>query len=138
MTTASEIKDLQRRVMTLETSGSGAGAPGLSAYQVAVNNGFVGTEAEYVAATLNPPGVARIQEFTIGDGINRVLLVNHGMGVIDPTVEFRLATITSGSPIVWAKIDYAPIDINSGNVVFNSLNPVPAAGSISVRFTASS
>lgn len=40
----------------LPVTGAGGGADGKSAYEVAVDNGFVGTEAEWLASLKGDPG----------------------------------------------------------------------------------
>lgn len=71
------------------TSGGPKGNPGidgLSAYQVAVNNGFVGTEAAWLASLQGINGIQGIQgiQGIPGDaGAPGITLVHHG---IDPNV----------------------------------------------------
>lgn len=52
------VQDLAERVSVLEGSTGGGlrGPAGPSAYEVAVENGFVGTEAEWLASLVGPPG----------------------------------------------------------------------------------
>jgi autotransporter adhesin len=50
------LDGLLGRVEALEDLPPGGGAPGLSAYEVAVNNGFVGTQTEWLASLVGAPG----------------------------------------------------------------------------------
>jgi hypothetical protein len=48
--------NVDARLTALEGGGGGAGADGASAYEVAVANGFVGTEVEWLASLVGPAG----------------------------------------------------------------------------------
>jgi hypothetical protein len=48
--------NVDARLAALEGGGSGSGADGASAYEVAVANGFVGTEVEWLASLVGPAG----------------------------------------------------------------------------------
>jgi hypothetical protein len=48
--------DLQTQIDSLVANGGTAGADGKSAYQVAIDNGFVGTEAEWLLSLQGEPG----------------------------------------------------------------------------------
>lgn len=48
--------DTDWRIIDEDTGGGGGGADGASAYEVAVANGFVGTEAEWLLSLVGPPG----------------------------------------------------------------------------------
>lgn len=57
--TTYELADAEarERIAALE-QGGGAGANGKSAYEIAVMNGFVGTETQWLASLVGPPGPA--------------------------------------------------------------------------------
>jgi hypothetical protein len=48
--------NVDARLTALEGGGGGSGADGASAYEVAVANGFVGTEAAWLASLVGPAG----------------------------------------------------------------------------------
>lgn len=50
--------EARERIAALEQGGGGTGANGKSAYEVAVMNGFVGTEQEWLASLVGPQGPA--------------------------------------------------------------------------------
>jgi len=61
-----------------------AGADGLSAYEIAVNNGFVGTESEWLASLEGPQGIQGEQGPAGADGTDGNTVLN---GIVDPTTE---------------------------------------------------
>lgn len=56
------------------------GAPGDSAYQIALNNGFVGTEAEWLESLIGPQGAASTVPGPAGDDGRRGSLWYQGSG----------------------------------------------------------
>lgn len=67
------------------------GAAGISAYQVALNNGFVGTEVEWLASLVGPQGVQGIT----GNGVASVVRTNT-VGLVDTyTITFTDTTTTT-------------------------------------------
>lgn len=67
------------------------GTAGISAYQVALNNGFVGTEVEWLASLVGPQGVQGIT----GNGVASVVKTST-VGLIDTyTITFTDATTTT-------------------------------------------
>lgn len=51
-------KDARERITVLERGGGSGGANGKSAYEIAVDHGFSGTEAQWLASLAGPPGPA--------------------------------------------------------------------------------
>ncbi len=66
--TPSIIDTLRADVETLKSGGSGQGADGKSAYEIAVDNGFEGTEAEWLVSLKGADGSDGIDGFNGSNG----------------------------------------------------------------------
>lgn len=102
------IEEQAPRVVTVHE-----GRPGLSAYEVAVDNGFEGTEAEWLESLQAAPGAGSDSNYTQSFTFVDTIVVNHGLG------KYPAVTIidTTGDEVVGA-VDHNTI--NQCTVTFSS------------------
>ncbi|HEX2578675.1 MAG TPA: hypothetical protein VHK88_20190 [Aquihabitans sp.] len=78
-----------------------AGTQGASAYQVAVANGFVGTEAEWLETLVGPAGPASGGAYHVQGAASATWTINHDLGFL-PNVTIR---DTEGNEVLGLLID---------------------------------
>jgi len=83
------------------------GAVGMSAYQVAVSEGYIGTEAEWITSLIGVAGIIGEKGDKGDSGLSSV-------GAISPTSTVNGASVNAG------ELNLAPADENNGGIVTNA------------------